>query len=493
MCQFPNVLSRRLIIAYGWACSEHFFLVMNNSYLIPKELCTRCGACVAADSKGVLSKDSQGFPVHDSDDFEYIDGLLKVCSGEKWNYKELLKQQYGEDVNYDPRSPDIGQHLKIFLLSSSDQVWRDAGQSGGVTSTLLRYAFDIGKIDSALAVRRPTAAEGNPFSSEPYIARSAEELQDSFGSKYTICSSLEAIRTLTKESNAFAATLLPCQTVGLKRLANDWDASLQEKCKLIIGPYCGLNLEAEVGDAIADAAGVATNEVFTFKNRGGRFPGKTTLEMKSGGAVYLDRTAHRILYRMYSPSRCYTCTDYGNELADVSVADCWEMNKEGFRFPDGAAYVICRTERGLAHVEEAIREGYLVSHDVDGAAAQKRWKASFYHRKVRGHNRIHYWKRHGKPVPKPDYEMPPVFKESRISDFIEIWSWRIFRSERLRKNGLRFWLWLARGKIGSFRNLVFEDCKRYLFTHTYDQFNFRMYKHTVGNYLKWAKRLLTRK
>ena len=428
--------------------------------------------------------------MHDSEDFEYVDGLLRVCSGENWNYKELLQQQYGDSVSYDPGSPDIGHHLKIFLLSSADPVWRDSGQSGGVTSTLLRYSFESGKIDAALAVRRPNSNEGNPFSSEPYIARGVEELKDSFGSKYTICSSLEAIRQLAAESSAFAATLLPCQTVGLKRLVNDWDKSLKEKCKLIIGPYCGLNMEVAVGNAIAEAAGVNTDQVFAFRNRGGRFPGKTTLETKAGEEVYLDRTAHRILYRMHTPLRCYTCTDYGNELADVSVADCWEMGKEGFRFPDGAAYVICRTDRGLAQVEEAIHAGYLLSHDVDAVEAQQRWQASFYHRKVRAHNRIRYWKRHGKPVPKLDYPMPQVFKESRISDFIEIWAWRIFQSKSLRKNGLRFWLWLAQAKIGSFRNLVFEDCKRYMFTHTYNQFSRRMFKNSLSQYWKWLKRLV---
>ena len=120
-------------------------------YLIPKELCTRCGACFAADAKGVLSKDGEGFPIHDTNDAEYLDGLLKVCSGENWNYKELLQQQYGDEIEYDPGSPDIGQHLKIYLLSSADKVWRDSGQSGGVTSTLLRHQFEKKKIDSALA------------------------------------------------------------------------------------------------------------------------------------------------------------------------------------------------------------------------------------------------------------------------------------------------------------------------------------------------------
>lgn len=467
------------------------YLILRMIPLIPRELCTRCGACLAADKEGVLSKDDLGFPVHSDDLSEPSrQRLLKVCSGENWNYKELLEQQYGDAVEYDPGSPDIGQHLKIYLLSSADKVWRDSGQSGGVTSTLLRHQFEKKKIDSALAVRRPTSVRGDPFSSEPYIAHGVDELADSFGSKYTICSPLEAIRKLVDESEAFAATLLPCQTVGLKRLTADWDSSLKEKCKLIIGPYCGLNMEAKVGNAIAQAAGVQDDQVFAFRNRGGQFPGKTTLETKEGKEVYLDRTAHRILYRMYSPLRCYTCTDYGNELADVSVADCWEMKDGEFRFPDGAAYVICRTKRGLDSVEEAIGDGYLISHSVDDQEAQKRWRASFYHRKVRAHNRIRYWSRRGKKVPKPDYKMPPPFTESRISDFLEIWAWRIFRSEFLRKKGLKLWLWLAKAKPDSLRNLIFEDCKRYLFTHTYNQFNRRMFKHSVANYLKWVKRLL---
>ena len=56
--------------------------------------------------------------------------------------------------------------------------------------------MDTELIDAALLVRRPERPDGNPFTSEPYIASSVDDLAPSFGSKYTICSSLEMIKEL---------------------------------------------------------------------------------------------------------------------------------------------------------------------------------------------------------------------------------------------------------------------------------------------------------
>lgn len=462
-------------------------------YLIPKDLCTRCGACFAADRKNILQKDNNGFPVYDEKDTGHTAQLLDVCSGENWNYRKLLETEYGADVDYDPSRPDIGTHRAIFLLASSDKEWRYAGQSGGVTSTLLRFAFDSAQIDAALAVKRPNAAEGNPFSSQPFIARNTEELKESFGSKYSICSSLELIGRISEVSSAFAVTLLPCQTVGLRRLMQVPGSTLREKCKLIIGPYCGLNLETETGEALAACAGVEPNAVASFKNRGGLFPGKTTLELKDESKVFVDRTAHRILYRMYSPLRCYTCTDYGNELADISVADCWLQEKGSSKFlhPEGAAYMICRSERGETIVRQAIDAGYFLEYEVDAEKAKTNWEASFYHRKVRAHNRIKYWRKRGRKVPRLDYPEPEAFKPSWLADHIEMGTWRLTRNEKTRKRLLAFWLRLASARKGSVRNLLFEDLKFYFFTHRYDQFKLKNMLRSTARYIRWVFSLFT--
>ena len=451
--------------------------------LIPRDLCTRCGACFGADKSGRLSKDELGFPVYDDNKKQDVDDLLQVCSGENWNYRRLLEQEYGPSVKYDPSSPDIGVHRAIYLVSANDDAVRERGQSGGVTTALLTHAMDTGLIDAALVVRRPEASNGNPFASEPYIAKSPSNLLDSCGSKYTICSTLEMVPEISAQSDKFAMTLLPCQTVGFKRMVSDFDPSLKEKCKLIIGPYCGLNMEAEAGSALAAAARVEPSKVRSFKNRGGSFPGATTFKLKSGGKHFVDRTAHRILYRMYSPIRCYTCTDYGNELADLVVADCWLQQKRGqFDYPEGAAYVICRSERGEQIVKEALIKGNLVAHNCDVELAKRLWKPSFTHRKVRAHNRIRYWSKRGRAVPKPDYKMPAEFIDSRMADQIEMRLWSFFRCRWICKKALFIWLWLAKASVGSFKNLIFEDCKIYMFTHLHDQYTGENFKSSLAKY-----------
>jgi len=457
-------------------------------HLIDRRLCTRCGACLAVSKNHDLQKDAQGFPVwtrafSPQENHKY----QSICSGGHWNYKELLTQQYGAAVRFDPCSPDIGHYLCVFLLTSKNASLRRNGQSGGVTTTLLGFAFDQGLIDAAVVVRRGQADAAGAFKSEPYIARSVSDLGASMGSKYTICPTLEAVGELRNDER-FAATLLPCQTVGLKRLMNDWKPDLAERCRLIIGPFCGLNMEEEAGRALARAANIDSDQVSTFANRGGAFPGKTTFQLLNGDYKYVDRTAHRILYRMFAPLRCYTCTDYGNELADIVVADCWERGASGFQYPEGAAYVICRTERGRQFVENAIAGSCVQNLPVDVEARIADWRPSFYHRKVRAHNRIRYWAERAVPVPKLDYPMPPPFEDSKWADRIEMASWRIFRHRRIRDWVLKWWVGLADAPQGSLRNLMFEDAKHYLFTHTYDQFTRHNATRSLRRYLSWIKR-----
>jgi coenzyme F420 hydrogenase subunit beta len=459
--------------------------------LIRKELCTRCGACFAIDSEGALTKDADGFPELSALDGSTSGMFRAVCSGEDWNYRALLTRRFGQNSHYDPAEPDIGRFDALFLLRSENLAIRGGGQSGGVTTTLLAFAFERHLIDAAVVVRRGSLDRGGVFSAEPYVARSASELQESMGSKYTVCSTLEAIKELDP-SERFAATLLPCQTVGLRRLIHDSRPQLDDRCRLVIGPFCGLNMEQEAGYALGRAIGIEPDQVVMFANRGGGFPGKTTFKMADGKEHCVDRTAHRIMYRMFAPLRCYTCTDYGNELADIVVADCWEQGETGFTYPDGAAYVICRTARGKRFVESALDDGCVESLPVDVNARLKAWEPSFYHRKVRAHNRIRHWARRGVPVPQLDYALPAPFDASKWADRIEMGSWRLFQHPRIRDWVLRRWVALAEAPKGSLPNLIFEDAKFFLFTHTYDQFAWRIATGRFRRYVAWAGGLVPR-
>lgn len=457
-------------------------------HLIPPELCTRCGACYAADRLQMLVRDDHDYPLIEANaDADEVLKLLSVCSGQNWNYRALIEREYGSTCHYDPSTPDIGHHIKIYLVTSSDRTAQSLGQSGGVTTSLLRHAFETKLIDAALVVRRPSAPDGNPFAAEPYIARTPDELHESYGSKYTICPTLAKIRQIASQSSAFAITTLPCQTVGFKRLVMSHDSSLHDKCKLIIGPLCGLNMEIEAAMELARASGINPEDVYRFQNRGGPFPGVTNYEMKDGTNYHVDRTVHRILYRMYAPLRCYTCTDYGNELADITAADCWERSPKGYKYPEGAAYLISRSKRGDDFVKDAIRSNVLLNHGVDPETVKNKWALNVCYRKVRAHNRIRYWEKRGKPVPDHDYDMPLPYLDSRLADKIDLTAWRILQHGRIRKCVLWLWVRLARAPKGSLRSMVYMDCKKFIFTHTYDQFRWACVRDSGRLYVAWVK------
>jgi len=455
-------------------------------HLIDKSLCTRCGACFAIDENSFLKKDNEGYPVTTDDNYDKSK-YINVCSGENWNYKQLLYNEYGRDVKYNPLKPDIGIHTSVLLVSSANAKLRKRGQSGGVTTTLLGYAMDTGYIDSVLCVRRPKLK--NIFSAEPFIAKNKEELLESCGSKYTICSVLDKIYEIAKCSDKFAITTLPCQTAGFKRLSTDHDPTLKEKCKLIIGPFCGMNMDKIMGPELVGALKINSENIKAFQNRGGDFPGKTVINLKSGPNVYLDRTAHRLFYRMFSPIRCYTCTDYGNELADLSVADCWKKDYNGFIYPEGAAYVICRSSRGKQLLNAAINAGVLNSYEFNVEKQKESWEPGFLYRKVQAHNRIRYLKKRGYPVPKLDYKFTSTFNRVSLINTLDIRFRLIFKSKYIRNITIRLWLWLAMSNPGSIKNLIYEDLKRYLFTSSYNQFNIANYKYSLIRY-KLAVKLL---
>ena len=411
---------------------------MNDSYLIPKELCTRCGACFAADSNDVLSKDENGFPIINQGKEFHREALLNVCTGENWNYRALLDFVHGPDHPYDPSTADKGRGIQVGIAYASDAGRMERGQSGGVSTTLFHAALAEGVIDGCLVVKRGDAK--TPFKSVPYIAKDTVALRAAAGSKYTICSSLKKLPELEAETSSYAVSLLPCQTAGFIRLKMEGQVDRDGQCKLIIGPFCGFNMEEGMGSELASSIGLDPSQVVGFANRAGEFPGRTLFEMKDGERVWLDRTAHRPLYRMFAPDRCFTCTDFGNELADISVADCWERGQHGdeYKYPKGAAWIIARTQRGQDFLKMAVDRGYLKFHETALDANDQRWSQSFLHRKVRAFNRIHLMRENGILVPQFDHPVPPLNADYLKSDRTDLAFRSLFKNDRLRRYFLKW-------------------------------------------------------
>jgi hypothetical protein len=189
--------------------------------------------------------------------------------------------------------------------------------------------------------------------------------------------------------------------------------------------------------------------------------------MKDGERVWLDRTAHRPLYRMFAPDRCFTCTDFGNELADISVADCWERGQHGdeYKYPKGAAWIIARTQRGQDFLKMAVDRGYLKFHETALDVNDQRWSQSFLHRKVRAFNRIHLMRENGILVPQFDHPIPPLNADYLKSDRTDLAFRSVFKNDRLRRYFLKWWAFLYREKSGSISLAIRNYLGLYAFSH----------------------------
>lgn len=436
------------------------------NYLIPPDLCTRCGACFAADRKGLLTRDDRGFPVVTSGtSTRDIEQLREVCSGENWNYRAMLDAFHGPEYPYDPASPDKGRILKLGIAYATNRARREAGQSGGVSTTIAASALSAGLIDAMLMVRRPDGSSGkSPFASEPFIARTVDEVLQAAGSKYTICASLEMIPELERTSERYGLSLLPCQSAGYRRLVMAGQVD-PERCRLIIGPFCGFNMEASAGEELAAAAGLDPQRVQRFANRAGTFPGKTRFTTADGYDHHLDRTAHRPLYRMFAPTRCWTCTDFTNELSDLSIADCWRSRNREYEYPEGAAWVLVRTTRGEEALTNAIQKGDLEFHETPLDANDQHWRESILHRKVRAFNRIEALRRENIPVPRLDYPAPQSQASHRNADKTDLFFLRAFRNPAIKRWFLHRWVHLYREKPSRFALELREYLGNRAFTH----------------------------
>ena len=434
-------------------------------YLIPTSLCTRCGACYAADSGGILAKDLKGFPlITDAAPESEITRLKKVCTGVNWQYRALLDYTHGPDYPYDPSSPDKGKILELGIAYSCNEDLIEKGQSGGVTTSIVAAALATNLIDSFLAVRRPVG-KGKAFSAEPFIVRSINDLREAAGSKYTISTSLELLPVLENESHAYALSLLPCQTAGIRKMQLLGLAD-PNKCKLVVGPFCGFNMEREAGREIARRLKINPGEVVEFGNRKGDFPGETLFKTADGDIKTLDRTAHRALYKIFTPERCFTCTDFTNELADLSIADCWIPNDSGgYKYPQGAAWILVRTSRGRGFVENAVKAGYLNYEETPLDANDAHWKESILQRKVRAFNRVHLSRDEGRLAPNFDHEIPDKQNSFYKLDRSERNLRKLLAVPIIRHYFLNWWI-----KIHISQNTIFEKkAKSFLgtrlFTH----------------------------
>lgn len=321
-------------------------------------LCTNCGTCVSiCPFRAIFIKKKEiNFEIRvDKKKCQKCGLCRRVCPGREVNFGQLTQKIFGKDkkLNY---SSYLGYFKNCFLGYSKDEKLRYLCSSGGLITSLLVYLLKNKIVDGVLVTGMDLK---KPLISNPFIAYTKEEVLEARGSKYTPVVLNQCLREIVEsKKKTFAVVGLPCHIQGIRKWQRIYPL-LKNKIKYTFGLFCGQEVNFLGTKLILKILNVNPKEVRKIEYRGGGWPGKIVIYAKNG--KIFERRFPEIFkifnLGFFTTPRCFLCTDFTNELADISFGDAWisDLIKKG----KGFNFVISRTLNGEDLLKKARKYIYL--------------------------------------------------------------------------------------------------------------------------------------
>lgn len=310
-------------------------------------LCTGCAACVMACPQDVLgyTKDYYPFQIGEGmavDQCVIGDRGCDICTRAcpRWRNWEsdLDNELFGrERTTEEP----YGIVRSILLTRATDQAVHEAGQDGGLVSTLLIWGLENEMIDGALTSQ--IVDERGPFDSEPFLARTKEDVLATAGSRYTYSANPLAMAEADDEKlKQIALVGMSCQASINGTVSAYGVNKYKRKIALTIGLLCSKTFTYDGQREVLAEHGIAIEDV-TKVNVKGRYMVWT----RDGGY-------HEIPLKELHPHTrpgCKLCPDFAAEHADISTG--------GIGSDDNWTLTLVRTERGEEWMKGVIDAGLV--------------------------------------------------------------------------------------------------------------------------------------
>lgn len=327
-------------------------------------LCTGCGTCagICPNSAIEMTIDEKGVyvPKINNEKCNNCSKCLKVCPGWAINFDNLNKETFG-------RGPDnllLGNFKNCYLAYSTNSEIRYNSSSGGTITSLLLFALELGLIDGALVTRMD---KKNPLKSEPFIARTKEEIIEASKSKYCPVPTNILIKEILKQNGKVAFVGLPCHINGIT-MAEKIDKDLREKIAFHLGLFCSHNNSYCATEFLLNKLNIRKDNVKEIKYRCRGWPGGILIELNNGGEKFIPNQSsfwNSISNGFFfTPPSCLKCKDVTSELADISFGDPW-LPEILAREKEGISILISRSEQGHLLINSAISNEKIEIKQID--------------------------------------------------------------------------------------------------------------------------------
>lgn len=294
--------------------------------IVKKDECTFCGTCEAVCPQNAIyhikTKNNYLFKIKAE---KCIDcGLCKkVCPGSGISYKkytqELFKKTYSDE-----KESLLGIIEKCYFAYSKDDKLRYNASSGGSITSFLIFLLENKLIDGAIVCK----STDQNFESHGYIAKNKEQLVKSIGSKYIpVPLNIILKKIIKKKQGRYAFVGLPCHIHGLLKAQKQF-LQLKENIFIKVGIICGQAVNFSGLEWFFKFNNINPGKVHNIKFRGEGWPGKVRIFQKDKKIFRCNLNDFFSLFTLgfFTPVRCLLCTDYLNDLADISFADAWHKD-----------------------------------------------------------------------------------------------------------------------------------------------------------------------
>jgi len=359
-------------------------------------ICTGCGACAAVTGDIAMADTPMG-PRPSFDQGVIVPDLAyNACPGKGIDYPSLYKSHYG----HLPEDWRVGIVDAMWTGYSGDTDIRSSGASGGVTTAVLLYLLESGRIDAAVVAKQGVSS---PEKAGYFFARNRGELLASAQSVYIPVPMLDALRDF-KPGERYAMTCVPEQSAALRVLQHaGHKAALQ--VDHVLGPYTGTALYPGAIRTLLRSHGVEDKDAITsLKWRAGEWPGYLEVITASGRVVRSKKVYYNFLIPFFVTQSSLQSMDFANEFTDLSVGDAWSPKYEALGA--GFSVVASRKPAMTALLREMQGKGLLVLDPVDPLQASEMHGHMIDFKKRGGYIR-NQWRRF-LGFAAPDYGFHPV-------------------------------------------------------------------------------------
>ena len=318
--------------------------------VVDEELCTGCGACCQLDSGLSMRIDEAGYarPVRTQQSPDEVGAEVfdRICPGRKLSLPHEAGQQ---------SHPTMGRYLEAYVAWAADPEIRTRGSSGGALTALT--AWRSSTTDRTVAA---SASPSDPRRTIPVTITSREEALAAAGSRYAPVS--------VAEMSAGHGTVVgkPCEVAALRQL----DAATENHDRpLYLSFFCAGTPSQLATDALVSGLGFEVgDEITDLWYRGRGWPGQFTVvgPAKEASLSYEESWGQHLGRSLQW--RCKICPDGIGEFGDLTAADFWEADENGyplFAEQSGRSALIARTDYGRSVLHEAVAAGVLCIEPLD--------------------------------------------------------------------------------------------------------------------------------